>query len=61
MTRRLFPALVLLLLGGCASTNTATPAASAAPSSTYQAQCETTGGQWRGGMCEKAQGGGGGY
>ena len=59
MTRLRFLPLVLLLLSGCASTNTATPASSAAPTSTLQAQCETTGGQWRLGMCEKTEGGGG--
>jgi hypothetical protein len=57
MTRRLFPALALLILSGCAATDTATPASSAAP--TLQAQCESTGGEWRQGMCEKRQGGGG--
>ncbi len=59
MTRRVFPALALLLLAGCASTNMASPTSSAGPTSTLRAQCENTGGEWRQGQCEKAQGGGG--
>ena len=58
MTRLLFVPLVVLLLTGCASTSTA-PTSSTAPTGTLQAQCENAGGQWRGGMCEKTQGGGG--
>jgi outer membrane murein-binding lipoprotein Lpp len=58
MTRLPLAPLVLLLLAGCASTDQAGSASSA--TSTVQAQCERTGGQWRGGMCENAQGGGGG-
>ena len=58
MTRLPLSPLVLLLLAGCAAANTAGSPSSA--TSTVQAQCESSGGQWRGGMCENAQGGGGG-
>jgi hypothetical protein len=58
MTRLLFFSLVLLALTACASTEMGGSASSATP--TVQAQqCENTGGQWRSGMCERAQGGGG--
>jgi hypothetical protein len=59
MTRLWFSPLVVLLLTGCASTDAVTPTSSAA--TTPRAQCENTGGQWRAGVCEKSQGGGGGY
>ena len=60
MTRLLLFPLGLLLLAGCASNGNMASPGSSAPS-TVQAQCENSGGQWRGGMCERMEGGGGGY
>ena len=60
MTRLLLFPLGLLLLAGCASTDTMASPGSSAPSSA-QAQCDKAGGQWRGGACERMESGGGGY